>query len=255
MLDDVLSFVSASDNGHATLGSVSWGSIVIGGKSSKVLTLSTTVRDNTQSQTMARVEVMANNVQAVATTSISNRIGTGLPMGVILTFIADKQEGQVGDQVGYTLTLTNNTNTDATGLNLTESHDSRDINFFLASGDGQIAPGHITWTLDTLKAYQQKTISIRGQLLSTHTGPDARNTVTLRDSAGNVVSSVYGDVAFIHSLPQTGVADYFSPMHQGLTPMEHPAEWMASIVLLSMIITSIAGVSLGTIVAAVKSRS
>lgn len=176
---------------------------------------------------------------------------------VTISLVPCRTQANVGDHLCYTLTVYNNSSYPATDVRLVDSFNSADINFFLASDDGQILPSLIEWNFPVLAAGERKVIMIRGQILASHKRSSIRNALTV-SSYGTGAKTIYADVSLdCCVLPATGVfADFFQPLADatGLTPLAVDAAAAGSLGLFVTLLVMAGGLTAGGYVTVRKYR-
>lgn len=131
---------------------------------------------------------------------------------VTVSIQPDKAEVLPGDEVCYTITLANLTPSPVTIGQFAITSNDKQINFFLASDDGEIHPGIIYWPLTSLNAESTRTIKARGRILDSKNGDLIRVSGFLRITSITGSRGGYADVRVISRLPTTGAdVRYFRP--------------------------------------------
>ena len=109
-----------------------------------------------------------------------------------------------GDQVCFTLTVTNTATRALSGIQLNLFSDPSDINFFLTSNGGEIHPGRVFWTVSLMPG-QSLSIKARSQILASAPGHIVRVYFSC-GGQGLLTSATYADIVIQgRLLPVTGV--------------------------------------------------
>ncbi len=151
-----------------------------------------------------KFRILLGLVAVVATVMIPNVSLAQSFGGVALTLVPCRTEAMRGDQVCFTITVTNGTNQTFSNLSLNLISDPLDINFFMTSNGGEIHPGHTFWTI-SLNPGQSLVIKARSQILASTPGKIVR---VLLGVGGNglLTQATYADIRILgRLLPVTGV--------------------------------------------------
>lgn len=175
VLPSALLFLTASDNGSHTNGTVTWNNISIAAGQTKTLTLEAKVLPNTPNQTVLTNTATVNN-GPTATDS------TTITVNAQPTFTIAKTDGLSlagpGDTLSYTIVVTNTSSVTATSVSVVDTLPSNVTVTSIGQGGVELSNGTVHWNNLNFSAGESKTLT-----LEVLVNPNITQTVVLTNIA------------------------------------------------------------------------
>ncbi len=157
ILNSNLTFQSASDGGTANSQTVTWSNLTIGANSSRTLVLYAVIKNNAVNGTVITNTATVNGSFTGTDTTTVNTGNTGQQFTVAKT---DNQTTvSAGQTYSYTITVTNNFSTQATGVTVTDALPSN-VTYVSASDSGFLNGNTVTWNNLTVNANSQRILTL-----------------------------------------------------------------------------------------------
>ncbi|WP_268035365.1 gliding motility-associated C-terminal domain-containing protein, partial [Algoriphagus sp. PAP.12] len=182
-LDEALEFIAATDGGTVSNGVVTWEISELGAGESRTVTLEVQVAEDVTGGTEISNVAIASSPDEPEGPKESDPeiVVVEDPVSLTISKSADKKEVLPGDQVIYTITVTNPGSQLAENLIISDTLNSN-LQFINASESGVLTEGVVVWELNELAAGESKVFTLTvGVNASTQVGTSISNIAVVTD--------------------------------------------------------------------------
>jgi uncharacterized repeat protein (TIGR01451 family) len=211
-----MSFVDGSDDAEDEDDDlIVWRDIDVDEDDTEELKLEVKIRKNADEDDNLKIRVRAGSDcgDETSTIHLGGSTTTPTPNGEFrILKQVDRVDAGPGDEVTYTVTITNNTNKALTNFTVSDSFNQSQITMGDTAG-GFLSGSRIEWNVSSLGMNQSRTFVYRGRLsTSLRHGDIVSNTVIAQGGNLGTPRTASVQVYIIQQLPQTGITDFTGPL-------------------------------------------